>query len=66
MQSLIAEKATFENFFEIATLNLNVGLITGLICGYRVAEITNTLTQKPRYLYKLVDELAKGEKWRIF
>jgi hypothetical protein len=27
-----------------------------------VQEITNTLTQKVRYLDKLVDELAKGKK----
>jgi hypothetical protein len=33
-----------------------------LICGYRVEEIENPLTQKIRYLDKLVDELAKGKK----
>jgi len=37
-------------------------LITGSICGYKVEEITNPLTQKVRYLDKLVDELAKGRK----
>jgi hypothetical protein len=37
-------------------------LITGNICGYRVEEIANPLTQKIRYLDKLVDELAKGRK----
>lgn len=37
-------------------------LITGVICGYRVEEIENPLTQKVRYLDKLVDELAKGRK----
>ncbi len=40
----------------------NANLITGLICGYRVEEIENPLTQKVRYLDKLVDELAKGRK----
>ena len=35
-------------------------LITGMICGYRIEEIENPLTQKVRYLDKLVDELAKG------
>ncbi|MFN4147912.1 MAG: DUF2200 family protein, partial [Runella sp.] len=29
---------------------------------YRVEEIKNPLTQKTRYLDKLVDELAKGRK----
>ena len=59
---LINEKATFGTFFQQATLHPNAGLITGLICGYRVEEIENPLTQKVRYLDKLVDELAKGKK----
>tara|TARA_R110002126_G_scaffold19675_6_gene73890 strand:+ start:194 stop:388 length:195 start_codon:yes stop_codon:yes gene_type:complete len=37
-------------------------LITGVICGYRVEEITNKTTQQARYLDKLVDELARGKK----
>ena len=59
---LIEEKATFEIFFQKATLNPNAHLITGIICGYRVEEIQNQLTQQVRYLDKLVDELAKGRK----
>ncbi|WP_089837940.1 DUF2200 domain-containing protein [Chitinophaga filiformis] len=62
LQELIQEKVTFETFFERASLNPNAGLITGVICGYRVEEIENPLTQKARYLDKLVDELAKGRK----
>lgn len=61
-QKLIKEKATFETFFAQASLNPNAHLITGLICGYRIEEIENPLTQKVRYLDKLVDELAKGKK----
>jgi hypothetical protein len=61
-QELIEEKVTFEKFFENASLNPNAQLITGAICGYRVEEIENPLTQKVRYLDKLVDELAKGRK----
>lgn len=60
MRTLIKKNATFETFFQKATLNPNARLITGLICGYRVEEIKNPLTQKVRYLDKLVDELAKG------
>jgi hypothetical protein len=60
LQKLIEEKATFKIFFQSATLNPNAHLITGLICGYRVEEIENSLTQQVRYLDKLVDELAKG------
>ena len=59
---LIREKVTFEYFFENATLNSNAQLIRGVICGYRIEEIENPLTQKVRYLDKLVDELARGRK----
>jgi len=62
LKELIAEKVTFETFFKKARLNANAPLITGVICGYRVEEIKNPLTQQARYLDKLVDELAKGRK----
>ena len=62
LQELIKEKVTFETFFQRASLNPNVHLITGMICGYRIEEIENPLTRKARYLDKLVDELAKGRK----
>lgn len=62
LQTLIKDRATFETFFKEAKLNPNAHLITGLICGYRVEEIEDPLTQKVRYLDKLVDELAKGRK----
>ena len=62
LQQLIKEKVNFETFFQKASLNPNANLITGVICGYRVEEIENPLTQKVRYLDKLVDELAKGKK----
>ncbi|MBL8827610.1 MAG: DUF2200 domain-containing protein [Planctomycetaceae bacterium] len=60
LQKLIDDQATFAEFFQKAKLNPNAQLITGVICGYRVEEIENPLTQKIRYLDKLVDELAKG------
>jgi hypothetical protein len=61
LQKHIDEKVTFETFFKNATINPNTQLITGVICGYRVEEIANPLTQQVRYLDKLVDELAKGK-----
>ena len=61
-QELIRENVTFEQFFQRASLNPNAHLITGIICGYRVEVIEDALTQKVRYLDKLVDELAKGRK----
>jgi hypothetical protein len=60
LQALIKEDVTLETFFERASLNPNAHLITGMICGYRIEEIDNPLTQKARYMDKLVDELAKG------
>jgi hypothetical protein len=62
LKTIIKEKANFETFFQNATINPNAGLITGVICGYRVEEIENPLTQQVRFLDKLVDELAKGRK----
>ena len=62
LKKLIEEKATFEAFFQNATLNPHAHLITGVICGYRVEEIENPLTRQVRYLDKLIDELAKGRK----
>lgn len=60
LKELIDKKVTFETFFQTASLNPSASLITGLICGYRIEEIENPLTQQVRYLDKLVDELAKG------
>jgi len=62
VKELMEEKVTFEKFFQDATLNPRAHLITGVICGCRVEEIKNPLTQQVRYLDKLVDELAKGRK----
>lgn len=62
VQALIAEKVTFEVFFEQASLHPNAALITGVICGYRIEDIETPLTRQIRYLDKLVDELAKGRK----
>jgi len=62
LQQLIADKVTFADFFQQATLHENAHLITGMICGYRIEDIENPLTKKTRYLDKLVDELAKGRK----
>jgi hypothetical protein len=62
LQKLLKDEVTFEQFFQQAKLNPSAHLITGVICGYRVEEIENPLTQKVRYLDKLVDELAKGRK----
>ena len=62
LQEQIDKKTDFETFFAQAPqLNPNVSKITGVICGYRVEEIEDSLIQKIRYLDKLIDELAKGK-----
>ena len=58
----IEKETTFEQLFAKAKLNPNASLIKGFVCGIRVEEIENPLTQKVRYLDKLVDELARGKK----
>lgn len=64
-QALLAQiknKSNFEDFFNQAPqLNANASQITGVICGYRVEEIEDSIVQKVRYLDKLIDELAKGK-----
>lgn len=57
----IAAESTFAEFFDAATLHPNAPKIRGVICGHRVEDIENPLTQQARYLDKLVDELAKGK-----
>ena len=56
----LAVGTTFADFFAGARLNPNAALITGAVCGVRVETIEDPLTQRVRYLDKLVDELAKG------
>ena len=61
IQSVMANKKSFREFFEEAPLlNPNASKITGVICGWRVEDIEDPLMQKIRYLDKIIDELAKG------
>lgn len=61
LQQQIDQKTNFETFFAQAPqIHPNASKITGVICGYRVEEMTDTLMQKIRYMDKLIDELAKG------
>lgn len=58
----IKKENTLENFFaECPAFNPAASLITGVVCGVRVENLTEPLEQKIRYLDKLVDELAKGK-----
>lgn len=62
LRALADANVTFRDFFAQATLNPNVSLIKGLICGYKVQEIPTQLTREVRYLDKLVEELARGKR----
>jgi len=62
IKKFLQSEPTFAEFFKAAKLNPSAELIKGSICGVRVELIANPLTQKIRYLDKLVDELAKGKK----
>lgn len=54
--------ADFETFFsEAPKRNPARRLIKGVICGMRVEEIEDPMTQEIRYLDKLIDELARGK-----
>ncbi len=58
----VASNTTFEVFFnEAPAYHPNAEKIAGLICGYRVEELTDPLERKIRQLEKLIDELAKGK-----
>ena len=62
IRSHLKKESTLEEFFAAATLHPNAPLIKGVVCGIRVEDIENPLTQKARYMDKLVDELARGKK----
>jgi hypothetical protein len=60
--ALAASDKTFTEFFAQAELPPSANRIQGLICGIRVEDIENPLTQQVRYLDKVIDELARGKK----
>lgn len=62
LEKHIVDRTTFESFFAAASIHNNAILIAGTICGVRIEEIEDKLTQKVRWLDKLVDELSKGKK----
>ncbi len=61
LQQHLDAGTTFEDFFAAASLNPDVSLITGSVCGVKVQEVEDPLMRQIRYLDKLVDELARGK-----
>lgn len=61
-ESQLEKQVEIETFYaEAPKLNPARRLITGVICGMRVEDIEDPITQEARYLDKLIDELAKGK-----
>jgi hypothetical protein len=62
LESELKNETDFETFFSNAPhMNPQRSLITGTICGVKLAEIEEPIMREIRYLDKLVDELAKGK-----
>lgn len=61
LERQIAGGADLRAFFEAApAIHPCAVKITGTICGVRLEEIRDPLTQRIRWMDKLVDELARG------
>lgn len=62
LKRVLEQQVDFEALFDEAPrMNPNRTLITGVVCGVRVEDIEDRITQEGRRLDKLVDELAKGK-----
>jgi hypothetical protein len=60
-EAQLEKQVDIETFYnEAPKLNPLRRSITGIICGMRVEDIEDSITQEARYLDKLIDELAKG------
>ena len=63
LQQILNDGTTFETFLTKGPKpNKDRQLITGVVCGVRVENITDPTAREMRYLDKLIDELAKGKK----
>ena len=64
LKSFISGNGTFGDFFQGAKMHKNAHMIKGVVCGYRIEEISEefALYRNCRRMEKLIDELAKGRK----
>jgi hypothetical protein len=64
LQELIDSKVTLRTFFEEASIHPNIDMIKGVVCGYRIEDISDEfiIYRQCRSMEKLIDELAKGRK----
>ncbi len=62
LPQMMEDGTTYGDFFRNApAMNPNRALITGSVCGVKLAEIEDPLMLDIRRLDKLIDELAKGK-----
>jgi hypothetical protein len=62
LKRAVASGVDLQAFFATApSYNPKAGLITGVVCGVRVEDITDRTMRQVRQMDKLVDELAKGK-----
>jgi len=62
LEKQITKQVDLETFFnEAPQLNPARRVVTGVICGVRVENIEDPVTQEIRYMDKLIDELARGK-----
>ncbi len=62
LRNHVAVKIDFQTFFgQAPAIHPNSSQIKGIVCGIRVEDIQDPITQNIRYLDKLIDELAKGK-----
>ena len=64
LETFIQGNGTFKDFFDGAKMHENANMIKGVVCGYRIEEISEefALYRDCRRMEKLIDELAKGRK----
>ena len=60
LQAHLDSGTTFEDFLAAAQVNPHASRITGTICGVRIEDVDDPLTQKIHHLDEVVDELARG------
>lgn len=64
LDTFIGGEGTYRDFFEGANMHQNSHMIKGVVCGYRIEDISEefALYRDCRRMEKLIDELAKGRK----
>lgn len=63
LEKHLKNETDFQTFYgDAPEMHPHRDLITGSVCGVKIAEIDHPLMRNIRYLDKLVDEVCKGRK----